>query len=100
MENATCGDPCCADSMICNGGTWQRGPEADCFACTEYACGDGQCRADQTCTLSCGPTDGGQFSCVSRDPGCSDCSCIVLTASQRCEMIDGHPHVSETGFCR
>lgn len=98
-EGAHCGDACCADSVTCTGGVWIRGPEADCFACTEYACGEGFCRADQTCRSQCGPTDGIEFLCDERDTTCNDCSCIPLTASQRCEMVDGHPHVSETGIC-
>lgn len=99
FEGQQCGDPCCSSSISCQGGTWQIGPEADCFACLEYACGGGACRTDQTCTARCGPADGIDYTCVDRDPACGDCSCIPLTSTERCEMIDGHPHVSEIGFC-
>jgi hypothetical protein len=98
-EGAQCGDACCDTAIVCEGGTWQNGPVADCFACTSYACGDGLCPSGQTCTSRCGPTDGIEFVCLPRDASCNDCSCIPLDSSQRCEMIDGHPHVSQTGLC-
>ena len=99
VEGAQCGDPCCSDSTSCHGGVWIRGPEADCALCSEYACGPGLGRADQTCTSRCGPADGIEFVCAPRDPGCSDCSCVPVGPSQRCEMIDGHPNVVDVGFC-
>jgi hypothetical protein len=99
FEGQDCGDPCCSSSITCSGGTWQVGPEADCFACLEYACGEGACRTDQTCTGRCGPADGVVYTCVDRDPSCDDCSCLPPSSLTTCEMIDGHPHVSEVGFC-
>jgi|JI10StandDraft_1071094.scaffolds.fasta_scaffold180026_1 hypothetical protein len=98
-EGVTCGDSCCSSAVSCTGGTWVRGPEADCALCSEYACGEGHCRWDQACGSRCGPDDGIQFYCAPLNEGCSDCSCLILDASQRCEMIDGHPHISELGFC-
>jgi hypothetical protein len=98
-EGQFCGDACCSDPITCTAGVWQMGPEADCFACLEYPCGDGACRTDQTCVSRCGPADGIEYVCAARDASCNDCSCIPITSAQRCEMIDGHPHVSETGFC-
>ena len=95
--DAECGDPCCGNAVVCQGGTWQPGPEADCFACTSYACGDGLCRADQTCVSDCGPTGTPMPRCAPRDASCHDCSCITTAAGQQCQMIDGHPYV--TSFC-
>jgi hypothetical protein len=95
----TCGDACCDSAIVCEGGVWRPGPVADCFACTQYACGTGACPSSQTCLSRCGPADGIELVCVPRDGTCNDCGCIPLSPTQRCEMIDGHPHVSETGFC-
>lgn len=98
-EGAYCGDSCCSSSVECRAGLWVRGPEADCESCNEYACGEGACREDQYCGSRCGPADGIAFYCAPLGFDCHDCSCLVLDASQRCEMIDGHPHVSQLGFC-
>lgn len=98
-EGALCGDTCCSDAAFCTGGTWTREPLMECFLCSAYACGDGICRTGQTCVGRCGLAGGTRFTCASRASGCEDCSCIAITSSQRCEMIDGHPHVSESGPC-
>ncbi len=98
-EGARCGDPCCSDSVTCFDGVWVRGPEADCALCSEYVCGAGHCRADQTCTSRCGPADGIEYFCAPQVSGCNACSCMPPSSISRCEMIDGHPHVSEIGFC-
>jgi hypothetical protein len=98
-EGASCGDACCDSAIVCEGGTWHAGPVADCFACTSYACGDGACPSNQTCIARCGPADGVDYFCAPREPGCNDCSCIPVEPGQQCEMIDGHPHLSSTGFC-
>jgi len=39
------------------------------------------------------------FACVDHAGTCGDCSCIAITSTQRCDMVDGHPHVSETTPC-
>jgi hypothetical protein len=98
-EGAECGNPCCSDAIECRGGVWAPGPVADCDSCVEHACGDGRCRADQTCVSSCNIAGGTSFVCRARDAGCNDCSCIVLTEDERCEMIDGFPQVTEQNVC-
>lgn len=94
-----CGDPCCGSAVTCTEGVWAPGPDAECFACLQYPCGDGFCPDSDICTSRCGPADGIEFVCVPSPSGCADCGCLPLTSDQTCEMIDGHPHLSEVGFC-
>lgn len=62
-----------------------------------YPCGEVECGDDQYCDSGCGPTGGSVTSCEDLPSGCADCSCLVLTATQSCTMIDGHPIVTTAG---
>ncbi len=94
-EGQTCGDPCCDDEIECRDGFWRHLPsEILCYACIEFACGDGHCHDGQYCKSSPGPDDGGIFQCASLTEGCNDCGCIPIPEGYECEMVDGRPHVS------
>ncbi len=68
------------------------------FGCANtYPCGDVECGDGQYCDSACGPTGGTVTSCGDLPSGCADCSCLVLTATQSCTMIDGHPVVTTSG---
>ncbi len=99
VEGASCGDPCCDDAIVCRGGRWEPGPVADCVWCPAWTCGDGACHSNEYCHRSCGPTDGIVYTCEPTPESCSSCDCIPLWGTQRCEMVDGHPHVIDLGFC-
>ncbi len=95
-EGAFCGDACCDDAIVCQGGRWEPGPVADCTWCSAWACGDGNCHDGEYCHQGCGPTDGPEYFCEPA-AGCSSCDCLPNLDYQRCEMVDGHPLVIDVG---
>lgn len=99
VEGASCGHACCDGSIDCRDGVWQLGAIADCSLCPDFDCGGGECFLGEYCYQRCGPDDGLEHVCAPTPEGCNDCSCIPLWGTQACEMIDGHPHVRELGFC-
>lgn len=92
-EGASCGHACCDDAIVCEGGAWRPGPVADCAYCPAFECGDGACHGAQLCHHGCGPDDGPVFTCDPLPDDCESCDCVPLWGTQRCETIDGHPHV-------
>ncbi len=99
LDGQTCGNPCCDTAITCSAGLWERGPFAACACEPGFACGSGTCPSRQGCDVRCGPDDGLEHWCIGLPEGCGDCGCVPLEAWQTCEMIDGHPHVSDGGFC-
>jgi len=100
IEEASCGDQCCSNAIVCQGGGWVEGIDADCLTCNSYACGGGLCSDDQYCNSYCGPDDGIDYDCQPLPPtDCHECGCLDLPPGHTCTMIDGHPHVRELGFC-
>jgi len=99
FDGQVCGNACCGSAITCTGGVWQPGPDAACACEPGFECGWGSCTSGQLCDSRCGPDDGIDFHCIALPEGCADCGCIPLAERQSCEMIDGHPHVSDGGFC-
>lgn len=99
LEGSSCGDPCCGDAIVCEGGRWQPGPTLLCAVCQQFPCGAGACHDGQYCHQACGPADGIVHLCEPAPAGCASCECIPLWETQRCEMIDGRPRVTDLGGC-
>lgn len=99
LEGASCGDECCGDHVVCTGGRWEPQTGVPCVWCSAWECGDGSCHDGELCHETCGPADGPAYFCEPTPEGCSSCDCIPLWGTQRCEMIDGHPHVIDLGLC-
>lgn len=99
VEGASCGDECCGDLVVCESGTWQPQEGVPCVWCSAWTCGDGSCHDGEYCHETCGPDDGAVHYCEPTPEGCSSCDCLPLWGTQRCEMIDGHPHVFDLGLC-
>ncbi len=99
-EGQQCGTVCCGRTGItCRSGRWQRDVGMACACEPAITCGPGSCTAQQYCRTQCGPDDGAEYHCLSRPDGCDTCDCVPLSDSQACEMIDGHPYVTEAFGC-
>jgi len=97
IDGQSCGDPCCGSAIVCEDGIWRRGPDADCICEDPQPCGSGGCPAPQYCHQSCGPDDGIIDRCVPLLTDCASCECLEIESWERCEMVDGRPHVQPVG---
>lgn len=99
MEGQACGDPCCGDSMMCEGGRWVRGPDALCAFCDRsFTCGGGFCTEGQVCNEYPGPDDGPVYECRTHPDECADCDCLRIRDFETCEMVEGRAYVRAPGF--
>ena len=96
-EGQSCGNECCG-SAVCNGGTWEAGPDLDPGCECPGECGPGSCASDQSCNERCDSDGEPEFHCVPLG-ACDSCECVTLELGQSCEMMDGRVHIIEDAFC-